>query len=363
MTVLHVVSLPHVQTSDVYCGDAYASNVTKFCRMMSARGHKVVLYGGEHNDAPVAENVVIVTDEEQRRWYGEYNPADLPTIDWDPTIEPWRVMNARAAASIRQRAAATDIICLIGGWSQHRIADDFPNHLVVEFAVGYQGVLDGHRCWPSYAWQHWVHGRRDEGDGQFFDEVIPHFFDPAEFPAGSGDGDFLFLGRMVARKGVQVAVDATNRAGVPLVMAGAGCLLQADGVFTSGEVTVEGDHLSHVGPVGIAERARLMGAAPALFVPTLYFEPFGMVAVEAMLTGTPVISTDWGAFPEIVEDGVTGFRCRTVAEFAQATVDVKALDRGLIRERAQRFTFDQIAPRYERWFDRLLTLWGDGWYA
>jgi glycosyltransferase involved in cell wall biosynthesis len=118
-----------------------------------------------------------------------------------------------------------------------------------------------------------------------------------------------------------------------------------------------------VGVVGTEERAKLMGGAIATFTPTIYVEPFGTVAVEAMACGSPVISTDWGAFTETVIDGVTGFRCHTMQEFINAAEDVKNLDRGFISKYAKdRYGLATVAKMYEKYFERLETLWGRGWY-
>jgi glycosyltransferase involved in cell wall biosynthesis len=107
-----------------------------------------------------------------------------------------------------------------------------------------------------------------------------------------------------------------------------------------------------------------MGNAIATFVPTLYLEPFGNVNIESQACGTPVITTDWGAFTETVVEGVTGFRCRSVEEFILATQNVKNLDRKAIRDRAvSLYSVDVIAKQYEKYFNRLMTLWGDGWYT
>ncbi len=81
-------------------------------------------------------------------------------------------------------------------------------------------------------------------------------------------------------------------------------------------------------------------------------------------TRCPVITTDWGAFTETVVEGVTGFRCRSVEEFILATQNVKNLDRKAIRDRAvSLYSVDVIAKQYEKYFNRLMTLWGDGWYT
>jgi glycosyltransferase involved in cell wall biosynthesis len=88
------------------------------------------------------------------------------------------------------------------------------------------------------------------------------------------------------------------------------------------------------------------------------------VNIESQACGTPVITTDWGAFTETVVEGVTGFRCRNVEEFILATQNVKNLDRNAIRQRAiSLYSVDVIAKKYEYYFRRLETLWGDGWYT
>lgn len=106
-----------------------------------------------------------------------------------------------------------------------------------------------------------------------------------------------------------------------------------------------------------------MGGAAAVVAPSLYCEPFCLVPVEAQITGTPVITTDFGAFPETVEQGVTGYRCSSMAEFKHAVEDCSGLDRSTIRNRSiQRFATYNIAPKYDYYFNRLNALWSNGFY-
>jgi glycosyltransferase involved in cell wall biosynthesis len=84
---------------------------------------------------------------------------------------------------------------------------------------------------------------------------------------------------------------------------------------------------------------------------------------EAHFCGTPTITTDWGAFVETNEQGKTGFRCRTFDDFCKAVEDVKILDSNYIHNRAMNnYSHEAVAPKYDKYFNRLLTLWGKGWY-
>lgn len=114
------------------------------------------------------------------------------------------------------------------------------------------------------------------------------------------------------------------------------------------------------------ERAEEMGAATCLLMPTRYIGPFEGVAVEAMLCGTPVVTTDWGAFSDTVIDGVTGFRCRSLAEMAWAIKEAPKLSRAFIRKHAQgTYAKGVVGHRYADYFNRVAGLWwgGGGWYG
>lgn len=315
--------------------------------MMKARGHHVTLYAGEQNDAPCDELVTCMSEAERQEIVGEKHYTEA---DWGHPA--WATFNSRAVEAMRDRLQPHDFICLIGGLSHKPIADALPQYMSVEFGIGYPATFAKYRVWESYAWMHAQYGSRGpaQADGQWFDAVIPGYLDPGEFPYRDRKDDYyLFVGRLIDRKGYRIAQDVCERLGKRLILAGPG---PQDGY---GEFT---------GTVGPEERNRLMAGATALFMPTIYIEPFGNVAIEAMACGTPVICTDWGAMTETVVDGVTGFRCRTLAEFCTAAEKAGELDPRVIRQHVvDHYSLDVIGARYEAYFERLQSLWGDGWYA
>lgn len=356
MTTLHVVGLPHTHTTRAYDQCAYTAKIRKFCGMMKQQGYKVILYASEENEARADEHVVCLTREEQKQ---HFELGQIQQVSWDPDASGWQLFNRRVANAIRQRKGDRDIICLMSGWSHRDLIAAFPHpeHLVVEVGVGYSGVATHFRVFESYMWMQTVYGEKQSAmaaNGSFYDAVIPNYYNPTEFDAGKGEGKyFAFMSRMIQRKGFDIAIQACEQMGVKLKVAG-----------VAGDSWPQHDHVEYVGLLDPAGRSKFLGNAIATFMPTLYLEPFGGVAAESMLCGTPVISTDWGAFPELIKQGVDGYRCRMMREFTRAMTDAPGLNRSVIRSRAMaRFSTDVVGKQYDRYFQQLETLWAEGFYT
>lgn len=364
---LHVVSLPHTETIREYASCAYTEKVRKFCTMMHVAGHEVILYAGPRNEAGCTEHVVVASAGMIQ--LAQAKVAHYTQCSFDDSVAPWPKFIYACIHELEKRLQPRDVICFIGGWPQRKIAEAFPNHLCVEFGIGYAGTFAKFRIFESYAWMHAVYGhqaaqgRLMSTQGNSFDEVIPGFFDPADFEMREEpqrENYVLYLGRVTELKGVQVAVEATKRAGVPLVIAGPGDwkpYLQ--------------EHVTYVGEAGPEQRNVLLHRARALIAPTLYLEPFGNVVIEAMACGTPVITSDWGAFTETVKDdgGIasTGFRCRMLRDYVKAIGEAHTLSHHHIKLHAVRnYSTAAVQPYFTKYFDRLATLWNEqdnGWYA
>jgi len=345
----HIVSLPHTQTTLEYTSCAFTEKVRRFAMMMHSLGHETFLYSGEQNTVQVTEHISCISDTMRLESLGGKHYTEG---SFDATLPHWKYFNSAVINEIEERIQPKDFICLIGGYSQKTIADAFPNHISVEFGIGYPGTFANFRVFESYAWMHSIYAQHNLAsavDGKFFDAVIPGYLEPHMFPLQEQKEDYyLFIGRLIDRKGYRIAQEVCQALGKRLIIAGAGPQ-EGYGEF--------------VGVVGPEERAKLYGGAIATFVPTLYIEPFGNVVIESHMCGTPTITTDWGAFTETNIEGLTGFRCRTFKEFCEAIEKVKELSPVEIRNTAvNKYSLEAIAPLYEKYFRRLETLWGDGWY-
>ncbi|QZA33876.1 glycosyltransferase family 4 protein [Hydrogenibacillus sp. N12] len=168
-------------------------------------------------------------------------------------------------------------------------------------------------------------------------------FTPVETPGE----DLVFLGRVGRVKGADLAIEVARRSGRRLILAGPVPDGEREFFETRIRPAIDGRTVEYVGEVGPKERDVLLGRAYALLHLVRAPEPFGLVLAEAQATGTPVVGFRRGAVPEVVEDGVTGFVVDTVDEAVRALERIPALDRRLIRRRAEaRFSYRAMAEGY-----------------
>ena len=181
-----------------------------------------------------------------------------------------------------------------------------------------------------------------------FAKVIHHGVDETVYPAGDGRGGYLaFLGRFDLDKAPHLAIDAAVRAGMPLRLGGA----PHDLAYHEREVVPRLERhaglVSHLGEVIHEPKTELLRHASAMLFPIQWEEPFGLVMIESMLVGTPVIAFRRGAAPEVIDEGVTGYLVDDVDEMAARIADVAHLDRRACRQHAlERFTTRRMAGRY-----------------
>jgi glycosyltransferase involved in cell wall biosynthesis len=166
--------------------------------------------------------------------------------------------------------------------------------------------------------------------------VIHHGIDVESFPLGRGDGGYVaFVGRMHPDKGAHRAIDIARSAGKRLLIA-AKMWEPAERQYFAEQIEPRlGPDVTYLGEIGGADKQRFLADAEALLNPIRWPEPFGLVMVEALAAGTPVVTADEGAAPEIVADGLTGFVCRSEEEMAARLREVPRIDRRACRRHAE----------------------------
>jgi glycosyltransferase involved in cell wall biosynthesis len=186
--------------------------------------------------------------------------------------------------------------------------------------------------------------------------VIHHGIQPERYPIGSGDGGyFLFLGRMTPDKGAHQAAVLAREAGVTLLLAGKNREPAENAYFETRVAPLLGRGIEYLGEVTYERKVALLQDATALVNPIQWPEPFGLVMIEALACGTPVLASPAGAAPEIVDDGVTGHLCDDHAAMAEHLADMRTLDRAACREAVERrFSTERMADDYEMLFERVV---------
>lgn len=357
---LHVLGLCQTQVTQHYTTCAFTSKVRELVKLMSPIDTVYLYSSGACDVAEHLEEHVQVGDV--RGWFPDGFDPVLDKFSWDSEAPYWREFNQDCARELDKRVEHGDLVLSAVSTTNaafHTVAD---RAQLVEWMIGYEGVgARSHWIFESYAWMHHVYGLNKIMNGRAYDDVVSGFRDPDDFEIGDDGGYLLYLGRMTERKGVHVASAIADRLNLPIIFAGPGASTPeyeheihcSDGTRAVGE---------YRGVVGADERRALLKGASCLIVPTLYIEPFGGVSVEALMSGVPVVASDWGVFPETITEDV-GRRFRTLQEGCDAVEAVCDLPRGqALRDLAvARWSPQVVLPKYTAAFDRLGDLWGVGW--
>ncbi len=190
--------------------------------------------------------------------------------------------------------------------------------------------------------------------------VIHHGLDAAQFPMGSGDGDqdgpyALFLGRMAPDKGPHRAIAAARRAGIRLLLAAKMREPWEVSYFTEEVEPLLGTDAVYLNEVSHEEKLTLLAGASALLFPIRWNEPFGMVMIEAMACGTPVVAFAEGAAPEVVDHGRTGFLCDDEDEMVAAIGRLGELKREDCRQAVEsHFSTSRMVAEHIELFESLV---------
>jgi glycosyltransferase involved in cell wall biosynthesis len=352
----HVLGIPHTVTTPEYSTCAFTQKIVKLCKLLRARGHHVIHYGNADSVVDCDEHVTVTTADELDRSYPSHDWRTLgfPAFTLEDPIHA--TFNANTIAAVEARKRRNDFLLCSFGAGHKAVAAAHADMIVVEPGIGYPGgTFAPFKVFESYAVMHAMQGPERIGamsNAMWYDAVIPNYFDPEDFRLEPVKSDyFLFLGRLGEGKGSHIAADIAARVGARLVVAG------------MGEIEAS-PHVVRVGVVGPAKRKELLSHARGTICASTYLEPFCGVQIESMLSGTPVISTDWGAFAEYNLHGVTGYRCRTMEQFVWAARNIDEIDPLACRAWAERnFSLRRAGEMFDEYFSSVMNVFtGAGFY-
>jgi glycosyltransferase involved in cell wall biosynthesis len=350
----HVPGIPHTATNKDYLCCAFTQKVLNLCKMLCSRGHTVIHYGNELSLVRCTEHVTVTAE-------GDIGPPEL-SGKFDQNSPTYHKFYAGCIDAISQRKQPRDFLLCMWGSGHKPIADAHPDLIAVEPGIGYPG---GHfanfKVFESYALLHAYYGLEAVASGNklgWYNVVIPNYYDIADFEVETHKSqDLLFLGRRLmdngAGKGIDIAIDVAKAANRRLIIAGPGAARPFP------------EHVHAVGFLDLDARKHWLSRARALLAPSLFIEPFCGASVEAMLCGTPVVSSDWGAFAENNIHGITGWRCRTFEQFVWAVnAGIDQLSPRQIGDYAsEQFSLERVGEMYEEYFWSVMNVFtGAGWY-
>jgi glycosyltransferase involved in cell wall biosynthesis len=333
--------------------------------MLKMRGHHVIHYGHEDSKVECDQHETVVKRYDLDKSYPDWNWRTQGFPNYRLDDHCYRYFYARTISKLHINKQQGDFLLLPFGMGHKPVADAHPDMIACESGIGYPTQpFAKYRVYESYAILHaaetltWVQSMSND---KWYHAVIPNAFDLADFEFSAEKDDyFLFLGRVNPGKGTHIALQIVEEIGGRLVVAGAGH-------FSGDEPRTQrpaSDYVEMKGVVGPEERKALLSRARCVIAASTFMEPFCGVQIESMLSGTPVISTDWGAFAEYNIHGVTGYRCRTFEQFCWAARNIARIQPTACRNWAEwNFSLERVADMYDEYFWSVNAIYGGrGWY-
>ena len=355
---LHVLAIPHTVTSKEYLSCAFTQKVLKFCEMMSPF-YEIIHYGHEDSEVKCSEHVTLTNNQTLLDAYGTY--------DWKKDFfkhntneHAHSVFYHKGKQELEKRVNEGDAILCFWGYGHRPLTEPFGQKcFIIEPGIGYDsgGVFAPYKVFESYAVMHAIYGDLKKVHPAWYDAVIPNYFDVNDFEFCEEKEDYiLYLGRIAEIKGLHIAIDAAQRTNSQLLIAGQGDLKD----LGYNEIP---KNVVYVGYADLLKRKKLMSKAKALILPTYYIEPFGGVTIEAMLSGTPIITSDWGCFAENNLHGKTGYRCRNMDHFVWAINNINKISPKDCRFWAEEnFSLKKVSTMYKEYFSSIEDLKQGGFY-
>jgi glycosyltransferase involved in cell wall biosynthesis len=269
-------------------------------------------------------------------------PGCARALRLDPTVRDSVAPLLAMLETVAQRALDFDVV--------HLHCDYLGYPVLRRAGVPFLATLHGYRVFSDVPVISISNSQREPLPEAAFVATVYHGLPERLLFPGTGSGGYLaFLGRISPEKAPDLAIRIAARAGMRLKIAAKIDTVDREYFKAEIEPLLAQPHVEFIGEIGEHEKAEFLGNAAGLLFPIAWQEPFGLVMIEAMACGTPVIALRNGSVPEVVDDGITGFIVDDEVTAANAAEQVHLLDRTLIRTIfEERFTARRMAEDYTR---------------
>ena len=353
-----MIGLFHTVPSNEYSHCAFTGKVLRFPKMMNQYGYTVVEYANEGSESNAEYKIPILSrgrleelkgKVENKDFVGDHAIIDSPLHQ---EFQKYLIFE------MKKRVRPGDLILHPFGNSHVKLLDIFKENIHIESGIGYgaYATMEGtHKIFESNAQMHKYYGELGRaGNPSHYWFVVPNYFDLDEWEVESKPGDYIaFLGRIDSVKGldtIQILADHVDR---KIILCGQGDWEQW-----------KHPNIEYKGPIAGKERSNFLKNAYCTLTPTTFVEPFCGVSIESMLCGTPVLSTNYGAFTENIINGFNGFRNNTLQDWIDSYAKIPELDREKIASHTRdKFSLKEVGRQYDLVFQKYAQLYGKGWFT
>ena len=344
---IHIIGVPRNSSTTNVSMDPYSMVSYYLTTYLHRAGHEVHYYGYKESTVECTQKWECGDYDHLKKYYvtdiekNHFNdPTEGNNIYYEKACKFLELNYKNGEAVINMWSPGVDYVF-------NYFSDKSQNiHPLVDGHIGHRlpSSKTGYHVWASHANRHLNYGKYDLGNYWHDVTIYPMANELSNFEYNKNKSDyFLFMGRLNHEKGIGIFNDiAKHFPDKKFILAGQG----------THNLNLP-SNVKEVGLLNLKERKEYLKNAKAVISPSHYAEPFGLTAIEAGLSGTPIISTDHGGYTETVINGYNGFRCSYFIDFIEAVNNIDSIKPKDCRKFAERFTAEELINDWEKYLTKI----------